>query len=194
MNDEMSIKKYEELLDKGYCDCNEMNCIDNNSPRRILNISKNLKQENQELKKQLDYLRSGEYLNQLKFEVSMLEDIVANGEVSEEDKKFIDMTHRNTELLEENQKLKKQLDNYKNKYKNRLNNQLVEGVEPDFEDFYLAEIEGKSNEYDELIIKQKEFIEWLENESKELIRDAGYHQRICLDILEKYKEIIGGKE
>lgn len=94
----------------------------------------------------------------------------------------------------ESQELKKQLDNYKNKYKNRLNNQLIEGVEPDFEDFYLAEIEGKSNEYDELIIKQKEFIEWLENESKELIRDAGYHQRICLDILEKYKEIIGGKD
>lgn len=94
----------------------------------------------------------------------------------------------------ESQELKKQLDNYKNKYKNRLNNQLIEGVEPDFEDFYLAEIEGKSNEYDELIIKQKEFIEWLENESKELIRDAGYHQRICLDILEKYKEIIGDKD
>ena len=42
--------------------------------------------------------------------------------------------------------------------------------------------------------QQKEFIEWLEKESKELIRDAGYHQRICLDILEKYKEIIGDKE
>lgn len=38
--------------------------------------------------------------------------------------------------------------------------------------------------------QQKEFIEWLEKESKELIRDAGYHQRICLDVLEKYKEII----
>ena len=42
--------------------------------------------------------------------------------------------------------------------------------------------------------QQKEFIDWLTNESKELIRDAGYHQRICLDILSKYKEIIGGKE
>ena len=40
--------------------------------------------------------------------------------------------------------------------------------------------------------QQKEFIDWLTNESKELIRDAGYHQRICLDILSKYKEIIGG--
>lgn len=65
-----------------------------------------LKEENQSLRKQLDYLRSGEYLNQLKFEVSMLEHIIENGEVSEEDKKFIDMTHRNTELLEQNQKYK----------------------------------------------------------------------------------------
>ncbi len=40
--DKHFIKRYEELLDKGYCDCNEMNCIDNNSPRRILNIAKKL--------------------------------------------------------------------------------------------------------------------------------------------------------
>lgn len=46
-------------------------------------------------------------------------------------------------------------------------------------------------ENQELKNQQKEFIEWLENESKELIRDAGYHQRICLEILDKYKEIIG---
>ena len=47
-------------------------------------------------------------------------------------------------------------------------------------------------ENQELKKQQKEFIQWLENESKELIRDAGYHQRICLEILDKYKEIIGG--
>ena len=41
-NDKHFIRRYEELLDKGYCDCNEMNCIDNNSPRRILNIVNNL--------------------------------------------------------------------------------------------------------------------------------------------------------
>ena len=40
--DKHFIERYEELLDKGYCDCNEMNCIDNNSPRRILNIVKQL--------------------------------------------------------------------------------------------------------------------------------------------------------
>ena len=63
-------------------------------------------QENQQLKEQLEYLRSGEYFNQLKFERNMLENIVQNMEVSKEDKEFIDMTHRNTELLEENQALK----------------------------------------------------------------------------------------
>lgn len=59
MNDEMFIKKYEELLDKGYCDCNEMNCIDNNTPRRILNVVKNLQQENQQLKNQLKIKHNG---------------------------------------------------------------------------------------------------------------------------------------
>lgn len=38
-------EEYEKLLDKGYCDCNEMNCIDNNAPRRILNIAKELKEK-----------------------------------------------------------------------------------------------------------------------------------------------------
>ena len=53
-------------------------------------------------------------------------------------------------------------------------------------------IQKLQKENQELKNQQKEFIEWLENESKELIRDAGYHQRICLEILDKYKEIIGG--
>ena len=59
-----------------------------------------LVKENQELKKQLEYLRSREYYNQLRFERDMLQNVVDNGEVSKEDKTFIDMTHRNTELLE----------------------------------------------------------------------------------------------
>lgn len=53
-------------------------------------------------------------------------------------------------------------------------------------------IEKLNKENQELKNQQKEFIEYLENESKNLIRDAGYHQRICLEILSKYKEIIGG--
>lgn len=68
-----------------------------------------LEEKNQELNSQLSYLRSGEYLNQLRFERDMLQHAVDNGEVSEEDKNFIDMAHRNTELLEENQSLKDQV-------------------------------------------------------------------------------------
>ena len=68
-----------------------------------------LEDEIEKLKKQLDYLRSDEYLNQLRFERDMLQHVVDNSEVSTEDKEFIDMTHRNTELLEENQELKKQV-------------------------------------------------------------------------------------
>lgn len=54
MNEERFLTEYENLLDKGYCNCNEMNCIDNNSPRRILNIAKRLQQENQKYKEVID--------------------------------------------------------------------------------------------------------------------------------------------
>ena len=65
-----------------------------------------LLKEIKELQSQLSYLRSGEYYNQLRFERDMLQHVVDYNEVSKEDKEFIDMTHRNTELLEENQQLK----------------------------------------------------------------------------------------
>ena len=59
-----------------------------------------LKKENKQLKEQLEYIRSGEYYNQLRFERDMLQDLVDKGEISKEDKEFIDCSHRNTELLE----------------------------------------------------------------------------------------------
>ena len=97
--------------------------------------------------------------------------------------KYIDELEESSKLSElwcksqqENQELKLELELYEN------------GV------YYSSELDKKDKEIEELKKQQKEFIEWLEKESKELIRDAGYHQRICLDILEKYKEIIGGKD
>lgn len=128
MSDENFLLEYEKLLNKGYCNCNEMNCIDNDSPRRILKIAKNLQQENQELKKQLE--------------------------------------------------------DYKKWYQNELE-----------ENYRLSQLwcDSKAKTI-ELEIQQTEFIKWLDNESKELIRDASYHQRICIEIMEKYKEIIGDKE
>lgn len=68
---------------------------------------------------------------------------------------------------QENQELKKQLNDYKNRYTNRLNSQLAENIEPDEEDFYLSEIEIKANYYDKLVSKQKDFVEYLEDEIKE---------------------------
>ena len=70
--------------------------------RTLEEVRKNetkLIEEIKSLEKQLEYLRSGEYYNQLRFERDMLQNVVDNGEVSKEDKEFIDMTHRNTELL-----------------------------------------------------------------------------------------------
>ena len=88
------------------------------------------------------------------------------------------------ELLEENQELKKQLEDYKKWYQD----ELEENAE--LSDLWI----NRRARTIELENQQKEFIEWLDNESKELIRDAGYHQRICIEIMEKYKEIIGEKD
>ena len=82
---------------------------DRNALNELIVYYDGLKQENKELKKQLEYLRSGEYYNQLRFERDMFQDLVDKKEISKEDKEFIDMTHRNTELLEENEKLKQRI-------------------------------------------------------------------------------------
>ena len=68
------------------------------------------REEVKELKKQLDYLRSGEYYNQLRFENEMLQQVVDTNGVPSEVYDYIDCTHRNTELLEENQKYKEVID------------------------------------------------------------------------------------
>ena len=65
-----------------------------------------------ELEKQLEYLRSGEYLNQLRFERDMLQDLVDKKEISKEDKEFIDMTHRNTELLEVTEEVREYIEDW----------------------------------------------------------------------------------
>lgn len=90
--------------------------FDSTSYTLLLISINNLIKENQELKKQLDYLRSEEYYNQLRFERDMLQNVVDNGEVPKEDKQFIDMTHRNTVLLEQ----QKEFVNYLEDEKDRL--------------------------------------------------------------------------
>lgn len=77
---------------------------------QFVNLLMQAERENKDLKRQLKLLRNGEYFNQLKFERDLLRYLVDHGEVSKEDKKFIDMTHRNTQLLEENRKYKEVID------------------------------------------------------------------------------------
>ena len=96
----MSVKERLEDYLKGYQ--SQYNFVGEDKIEHTLhNDIKSLLEENENLKRQLEYLRSGEYLNQLKYERNLLESIVQDYEIPKEDKEFIDMTHRNTELLEQ---------------------------------------------------------------------------------------------
>lgn len=124
----------------------------------------------------------------------------------------------NQTLLKENKELKKKLNKandelytLKNKYNIRLLNQISENIEPDCEDYYLAEIETKANKYDLIQTQQKEFIKYLEDKIKEEKDNLEKLCELCKipkenngaykfaysyikkieEILQKYKEIIG---
>lgn len=118
--------------------------------------------ENKELKKQLEYLKSGEYLNQLKFERNMLEDIVLNGEISKEDKEFIDMTHRNAELLYQQKEFIEYLEN---EIKNQKSEIFSNSLTSEDIDLYIMRI--KLLKCEEILSKYKEIIG--ENNEKDTI-------------------------
>lgn len=84
------------------------------------------------------------------------------------------------------------IEELKNKYNIRLLNQISENIEPDCEDYYLAEIETKAHKYDLIQNQQKEFIKWLEEKEKrfDMIGDP-INSGACCGILQKYKKIIG---
>lgn len=107
-------------------------------------------------------------------------------------------------LQQENAELNKQLKELRNRYKNKLEKLLSEYIEPDPEDFYLAEIEGKANDYDKLLIQQQEFIKYLEDYIKDRNETRQMHEMysesenrlssqyfILQEILQKYKELTG---
>lgn len=75
-----------------------------------------LLKEIKELQSQLSYLRNGEYLNQLRFENEMLQNVVDTNGVPSEVYDYIECTHRNTELLWKKQQLidylKEEIDKY----------------------------------------------------------------------------------
>ena len=84
--------------------------MDNRTIEEVRKNETKLIEEIKSLEKQLDYLRSGEYYNQLRFENEMLQQVVDTNGVPSEVYDYIDCTHRNTELLEENQKYKEVID------------------------------------------------------------------------------------
>ena len=92
------------------------------------------------------------------------------------------------EMFYENQELKKQLEE-KNNSQIFIDTQDME--ERYAEGLYQDYLEEENKKYKN---QQKEFIKYLEDESKEIYRDGVLRQNIYKEILSKYKEIIGGKE
>lgn len=145
-----------------------------------------LLKEIKELQSQLSYLRSGEYYNQLRFENEMLQNVVDTNGIPSEVYDYIECTHRNTELLEENEQLKKELkilsDNYKEMDKFHKSSFLNRSN-------YIKELEKENQQLKE---QQKEFINYLKS-MLENEKDNFSVARVK-DVLEKYKEIVGDKQ
>lgn len=87
----------------------------------------------------------------------------------------------------------------KNKYNIRLLNQISENIEPDCEDYYLAEIETKAHKYDLIQNQQKDFIKYLEDERKRFLSNFNTDGIPIIEVelldvvLENYKKIMGLK-
>ena len=122
--------------------------MDNRTLEEVRNNETKLIEEIKSLEKQLEYLRSGEYYNQLRFENEMLQDIVDNGEVSKEDREFIDCTHRNTELLE-------QQEEFINYMMNTIENITQDETDDEEIKGYLIQ---RGNTFKEILSKYKEII------------------------------------
>lgn len=93
-----SVEQLENLIEAWQLDEADLNQTDIDAIKYML-------EENKRLKQQLNYLRSGEYYNQLRFENEMLQNVVDTNDVPSEVYDYIDCTHRNTELLKEKQEL-----------------------------------------------------------------------------------------
>lgn len=95
----------------------------------------------------MQYLNSGEYYNQLRFERDMLQDLADKGEISKEDKEFIDCTHRNTELLEIINKAIEILNKWDEEYNGLLNKNVIYISEKEDDLFNLLKIlKGENND------------------------------------------------
>lgn len=87
-------------------------------------------------------------------------------------------------LQQENQRLKEELDIRKNHYRNKVNNQLAECLEPDCEDYYLAEIEEKAEERD----LYKSVIDEIKEETEKYAEEKKTKTNSCKTFI-KYMEL-----
>ena len=109
------------------------------------------------------------------------------------------------ELSKENQELKEKLDKYENPEDMTLmmmwctekvkdeNEKLMKQLDETDRKLFLTknELDMREKSIDNKLNQQKEFIKYLEDESKEIYRDCGLRQNIYKEVLKKYKEIIG---
>lgn len=108
------------------------------------------------------------------------------------------------ELLKENQKLKKQLKELERSkwikdLRKQIENKLIENIDNvetlgDILNYLDSLYFSIDNQLCKIKIhkkQQKEFIKYLKDESKKIYRDNGYRNKICAEILTKYKSIIG---
>lgn len=145
----------------------------------LLKENKQLKKQNNNFKTSLDesqevildYIKENQ---ELKLELSGYRQAILNN------KEMLSLKEKNQELKKQNQKLKEHLEAYET-YFNRffkINNKTYDGK------IVLRLLDKKETQ-------QKEFIKYLEEESKEIYRDDGLRQNTFRQILQKYKEIIG---
>lgn len=166
----------------------------------ILEIDKaELAKENQELKKHLKVPKACN-LKTLEDYKSYYEDTTREQVLEDtyiEYCAYVNLAHRYSKLKKQLDKAHDELYTLKNKYNIRLLNQISENIEPDCEDYYLAEIETKAHKYDLIQNQQKEFIKYLEDEIKHKSLNATcmfeYNDTVLplKEILQEYRSIIG---
>lgn len=184
--------------------------MDNRTIEEVRKNETKLIEEIKSLEKQLEYLRSGEYYNQLRFENEMLQQVVDTNGVPSEVYDYIDCTHRNTELLKENQELKKQLEVGEQQYNDLVEEKEILQEQLSIKTLHLEELKLSKRDYTQENIltmqlelknrQQKEFIEYLENCINELKKESMNKLQntinlgivdITKEILSKYRKIIG---
>lgn len=145
--------------------------MDNRTIEEVRKNETKLIEEIKSLEKQLNYLRSGEYYNQLRFENEMLQQVVDTNGVPSEVYDYIDCTHRNTELLKENQQLKIE--------KEQLNS-LVNSCQEE-----IRRLKLQLQQRDEVINKVKKYNEQIIKDTKDFYRptsDRIYSGDCLIDI------------